>query len=122
MTLNKRSVPSSANPKNLMRPQRTQQFKNAVELASADLYDIDSDAPTAINRDDSYKAEEILNAAGSKGIAKDAETQPMKPSLSLGLGGKTLNILDHSDTALLSKPSKVTVGVGYCCQGILQTF
>ena len=108
MTPNKRSVPSLANPKKLMRPQRTRQSKNAVELASADLYDIDSDAPTAINRD-SCEAEEILNAAGSKGIAKDAETQPMKPSIGLGLGGKTLNILDHSNTALLSKPSKVRV-------------
>ena len=103
MTPNKRSVPSSANPKKLMRPQRTQQSKNAVELASADLYDIDSDAPMVINRDD--------NAASSKGIAKDAETQLMKPSLGPGLGGKTLCILEHSDFALLSKPSKVTVSL-----------
>jgi hypothetical protein len=76
--------------------------KNAVELASADLYDIDSDAPTAINRDDSCEAEEILNAASSKGIAKDAET-PMKPSLGPGSGGKTPNTLNHSDSALQSK-------------------
>jgi hypothetical protein len=60
--------------------QRTQQSKNAVELASTDLYNIDSDAPTAVNRND--------NAAGSKGIAK---------------------IIEHSDPALLSKLLKVTV-------------
>jgi hypothetical protein len=111
MILNKRSVPSSANPKKLMRLQRTQQSKNAVKLASTDLYDIDSNAPTAINRNDSYKAEEILNAASSKGIAKDAKTQLIKPSLSLSLRGKTLNILNYSDTALLLKPLKVTVSL-----------
>ena len=72
-----------------MRPQRTQQSKNAVELASADVYDIalNSDAPTAFNRDRSfrsdiaYKAKEILNAAG----------------------------IDNSDSALLPNPLKITV-------------
>jgi hypothetical protein len=82
MTPSKRSAPSLANPKKLIRPQRIQQSKNAVELASADLYDIDSDALTTVNGDD--------NAAGSKGIAKDAE---------------------HSDSALPSKPLKVTVSL-----------
>jgi hypothetical protein len=103
MTSNKRSVPSSSNPKKLMRLQRTQQSKNAVELASTDLYNIDSNVSTDVNRDD--------NTAGSKGIAKDTETQPMKPSLGPGLEGKTINIFDYSDSALLSKPSKVTVSL-----------
>jgi hypothetical protein len=70
-------MPSLENPKKLMRLQRTQLSKNAVELASVDLYAIDSDAPTAINGDD--------NAAGSKGIAKDAKAQSMRPSVGLGL-------------------------------------
>jgi hypothetical protein len=101
MISNKRSVPSSLNPKKLIRLQRTQQSKNAVELASTDLYNIDSNASTDVNRDD--------NAAGSKSIAKDVETQLMKPSLGPGLEGKTPNIFDHSDSVLLSKPSKVIV-------------
>jgi hypothetical protein len=84
MTPSKRSAPSSANPKKLKRPQRTQQSKNAVELDSAGLYDIDSDAPTAINRDDSCEVEEIHNGTGSKDIAKDAKAQSMRPSIGPG--------------------------------------
>jgi hypothetical protein len=89
MAPNKRSAPSSANPKKLIRPQRTQQSKNAKELARADLYDIDSDAPTAINKDDSSRsyiaceAEEILSAAGNKGVAKDTQTHLIGPSIGL---------------------------------------
>lgn len=73
MTLSKRLVPSSANLKKLKRPQRTQQSKNAVELDSVSLYNIDSDALTAINKDNSCKAEEIHNGTSSKDIAKDAK-------------------------------------------------
>jgi len=117
MIPSKRSVPSSANPKKLIRPQRTRQSKNAVELASADVYDfvLDSDAPTAIDRDDSFRsyiaceAEETLNAAGSEGIAKDTKTQSMRLCVGPGSGGKTLCILDHSDSALSTNPSKVIV-------------
>jgi hypothetical protein len=119
MILSKRSVPSSANPKKLIRLQRTQQFKNAVELANADVYDIafNSNALTAINKDDSsclyiaYKAEEILNAASSKGIAKDVETQSIRHCIGLSLRGKTLCILNHSNPALLANPLKVTVSL-----------
>lgn len=82
ITPSKRSASSSANPKKLTRPQRTRQSKNAVELASADLYDIDNAAPTAVNGDD--------NAASSKGIAKDTE---------------------HFNSALLSKLLKVTMSL-----------
>jgi hypothetical protein len=75
MILSKRLVPSLANPKKLIRPQKTLQSKNAVKLASVDVYNftLKSNAPTAIDRDDSfrlyiaYKMEEILNAASSKG-------------------------------------------------------
>lgn len=87
MAPNKRSPPSLANPKKLTRPQRTRQSKNAKELARADLYDIDSDAPIAINKDDSsysyiaYEVEEILNAIGNKGIARDTQTHSMGPSI-----------------------------------------
>jgi hypothetical protein len=87
MAPNKRSAPSSANPKKLIRPQRTQLSKNAKELARADLYDIDSDALMVINKDDSScsyiacEAEEILNAAGNKGVARDTQTHSMGPSI-----------------------------------------
>lgn len=72
---------SSANPKKLARPQRTAQ--SFIKPASEDVYDIavESDSSRAINRDDSFRsyiaheAEEILNAAGDKGSAKDAESQ-----------------------------------------------
>jgi hypothetical protein len=75
------SVSSSANPKKLMRPQRTAQ--SSVKPASEDVYDIalDSDGARAIDGDDSFRsyiareAEEILDAAGDKGSAKDAESQ-----------------------------------------------
>jgi hypothetical protein len=87
MVPNKRSAPSSANPKKLIRPQRTRKSKNAKELARADLYNIDSNAPTAINKDDSSclyiacKAEEILNTAGNKGVARDIQTYLIEPSI-----------------------------------------
>jgi hypothetical protein len=87
MAPNKRSAPSLANPKKLMRPQRTRQSKNAKELARADLYDIDSDSPTAINKDDSSRSyiacevEEILNTVGNKGVARDTQTHLMGPSI-----------------------------------------
>jgi hypothetical protein len=66
-----------------MRPQRTEQSKNTVKLASGDVYDIalNSDGSRAIDRDNSFRsyiareAEEILDAAGDKGSAKDAESQ-----------------------------------------------
>jgi hypothetical protein len=100
-----------------MRPQRTRQSKSAVELASADVYDIalNSDAPTAIDRDGSFRlyiaceAEEILNAASSKVIAKDVETQPIRRSLGLGLRRKTICVLNNSKSALLANPLKVIV-------------
>ncbi len=74
---------SSANPKKLMRPQRTEQSKSTVKPASEDVYDIalDSDGSRAIDGDDSFRsyiareAEEILDTAGDKGSAKDAESQ-----------------------------------------------
>jgi hypothetical protein len=75
-------VPLLANPRKLTRLQRTQQSKNVIKLASADLYNINSDAPIAVNRDD--------NVASSKGIAKDTK---------------------HFDSALLSKPLKVIVSL-----------
>jgi hypothetical protein len=87
MAPNKRSAPFSANPKKLMRPQRTRQSKNAKELARADLYDINSDAPTAINKDDSScshiacEAEEILKAVSNKGVARDTQTHLIRPSI-----------------------------------------
>jgi hypothetical protein len=54
------------------------------------LYDIDSDAPTAINRDDSYKVEEIHNSTSSKGIAKDAKAQSIRPFV--GPGSATVSL------------------------------
>jgi hypothetical protein len=85
MALSKRLAPSLANPKKLMKPQRTQQSKNVVEPTSADLYDIDSDAPTAINSSSrpymACDAEEIPNAAGNKGVARDTDTPLMGPSV-----------------------------------------
>jgi hypothetical protein len=78
MILSKRLGPSLANPKKLIRPQKALQSKNAVKLASVDIYNFDlkSNASTAIDGDDSfrlyiaYKVEEILNAARSKGILR----------------------------------------------------
>jgi hypothetical protein len=80
MAPGQRSVSSLANPKRLMRPQRT---RNTVEPASKDVYDIalDSDSPRAIDGDDCFRshipreADEILDAAGDKDSAKDAELQ-----------------------------------------------
>jgi hypothetical protein len=73
-------VSSSTNSKKLIRPQRTAQ--SSVKPASKDVYNIalNSDGFKAINKDDSFclyiacKAEEILNAAGNKGSAKDAKS------------------------------------------------
>jgi hypothetical protein len=89
MALNKRLAPSSANPKKLIRLQRTQQSKNAKKLAKADLYNIDSNALTVINKDDSSrlyiacKVKEILNAASNKDVAKDTQTHSIRPSIRL---------------------------------------
>jgi hypothetical protein len=83
MVSGQRSVSSSSNPKKLMRPQRTEQSKSTIKPASGDVYDttLDSDGSRAIDGDDSFRsyiareAEEILDAAGDKGCAKDAESQ-----------------------------------------------
>jgi hypothetical protein len=70
---------SSANPKKLVRPQRTAQ--SSIKPASEDVYDIALDSDGAISGNDSFRsfiareAEEILDAAGDKGSAKDAESQ-----------------------------------------------
>jgi hypothetical protein len=77
MALRQRSVSSSANPKKLIRPQRT------VKPTSGDVYDItlNSDGSNSIDRDDSFRsyiareAEEILDDASDKGCAKDVESQ-----------------------------------------------
>jgi hypothetical protein len=74
-------VSSSANLKKLARPQRIAQ--SSIKPASEDVYDIalNSDGSRAIDKDDSFRlyiaceAEEILNATGNKGSAKDAESQ-----------------------------------------------
>jgi hypothetical protein len=81
MAPRQRSVSSSANLKRLMRLQKTVQ--SSIKPASEDVYNIalDSDGSRAIDRDDSFclyiacKAEEILDATGDKGSAKDAESQ-----------------------------------------------
>jgi len=81
MAPGKSSVSSLANPKKLARLQRTAQ--SSIKPASEDVYNIalDSDGSRAIDRDDSFRsyiaheAEEILNAAGDKGSAKDTESQ-----------------------------------------------
>ncbi len=60
-----------------MRPQKTEQSKSTVKPAIA----LDSDGSRDIGGDNSFRsyiareAEEILNAAGDKGSAKDAESQ-----------------------------------------------
>jgi hypothetical protein len=74
-------VSSLANPKKLIRPQRTAQ--SSVKPASEDVYNIalDSNGSRAIDGDDSFysyiarEAEEILDAASNNGSAKDAESQ-----------------------------------------------
>jgi hypothetical protein len=74
-------VSSLANLKKLARLQRTAQ--SSIKPASKDVYNIalNSNSSEAIDRDDSFclyigcKAEEILNAAGNKSSAKDAESQ-----------------------------------------------
>jgi len=74
-------VSSLANPKKLARPQRTAQ--SFIKPASEDVYNIalDSDGSRVIDKDNSFRsyiareAEEILDAAGDKGSAKDAESQ-----------------------------------------------
>ena len=81
MAPGKSSVSSSANLKKLAKPQRTAQ--SSIKPASKNVYNIalNSNGSRAINGDDSFclyiahKAEEILNTAGNKGSAKNAELQ-----------------------------------------------
>ena len=99
-------VSSLANPKKLIRLQRTAQ--SSIKPASKDVYNIalNSDGPRAIDRDDSFhsyiacKAEEIFNAFVDKGIAKDVETQSAGSSIGLSSKGETLYNFNNSKATI----------------------
>jgi hypothetical protein len=82
MAPGKRSVSSLANPKKLMRLERTKQSKSTIKPTSRDVYNItlNSDGSRAIDRDDSFylyiacEVEEILDAS-DKAYVKDAKSQ-----------------------------------------------
>jgi hypothetical protein len=111
MAPGQRSVSSSANPKKLMRPQKTAQ--SSVKPASEDVYNIalDSDGSRAIDGDDSFRsyiareAEEILDAAGDKGSAKDAESQ-VRSCVYLVFNAQLTNITErHLCYKVLANPA-----------------